>query len=110
MATYLKTDTTLTRQEGDTAEIVLVVPNIINMDDFTEIKFKATKKGSTIISKSLLAGTIIKSDQTITVNIFTNDTKGHAGNCEWELEISNETPTVHTIAGGPLIIKKEIID
>jgi len=112
MATYLKTDVEITRQEGDTADIVFVVedaPTGISLTGFTEIIFAAFHRGTEIFRKTLSGATLSVLSQTITIPLLVADTKGYAGDCDWELEISNSTPLVYTIAGGTLIIKKERI-
>lgn len=110
MATYLiGSEIHISRQEGDTADIVLVVPSVLDLSNFTEVKFQVKNATKTIISKSLTGTTISVSDQTITIPLLTTDTKSKPGVHRWELEISNDTPEVITIARGNFTIVKEII-
>lgn len=110
MATYIiSREIDLTRQEGDTADIVFVVPAALDMDLFTEVKFLAVKRGVDTIDKSVSGGTITVSDQTITIPLLAADTKSKSGEHKWELEVSNATPEIITIGKGTLTVTKELI-
>ncbi len=109
---YIAYDISITRQEGDTGSIVITVPDIISLADFTVIKFHVFRSGSTIISKELgdSSGTLNVAGQVITINLEPDDTKGYKGTNRWELEISgNPDNEVITIGKGDLIIIKERI-
>jgi len=113
MATYLYGSLiTITRQEGDTADLVFTVPDSLSMTPFTEVKFQLNKglTGSTMrwIKKLSLAEMTVAL-QVITIPLNAADTTGYSGNNNWELEVSNATPTIITIGKGTFVITKEII-
>lgn len=110
MATYIiSKEIDLTRQEGDTADIVFVVPATLDMGLFTEVKFLAVKRGVDTIDKSVSDGTITVDGQTITIPLLIADTKSKSGEHKWELEVSNDTPEIITIGKGLLTVTKELI-
>jgi hypothetical protein len=110
MATYLiGSETEIKRQEGDTGDIIITMPESLSMTPYTQTKFQVKNlSGTVIINKSVSAGTITVSGQTITIPLLTTDTKGYAGQYRWELEISNSTEVI-TVAKGVFIIVEEII-
>lgn len=111
MDTYLiEDDTALVRQEGDTADLEIEVPNILDMTLFDEVKFLAVRRGVNTIEKSLSSGTITVNGQIVHMLFNEEDTKGKAGEHRWEIEASNTTPRrVVTFARGELEIIKERI-
>lgn len=110
MPTYLiKKEKPITRQEGDTAEVVVVVPDVIDMGSY-EVQFKVTDSSRrAVFSKSSGAGTITVSGQTVTIPIAADDTKRKPGKHSWEMQITNNTPEVITIGRGPFVIVGEMI-
>lgn len=110
MATYLiKSEKSITRQEGDTADIVFVIPDIFDLSLY-KFDFRVYDANNrTLISKNTVAAGIIKNQQTITIPLLVTDTKGKSGKHGWELEISNDMPEVITIGKGPFIILSERI-
>jgi hypothetical protein len=113
MATYLiKAEKTITRQEGDTADIVLVVPVALDMDLYPDVIFWVVDtEGTKIMEKNSMDSdpAITVTDQTITIPITISDTTGHPGEFRWELQIGNDTPEVITIGRGDFIIVEQII-
>jgi hypothetical protein len=110
MATYLiKKEITITRQEGDSADIVIVVPNVIDMSLYdAQFQVRDTTLRRLIISKTSNAGISI-AGQTLTIPLATDDTKNKAGKHRWELQLSNNTPEIITIGRGTFIIVNELI-
>lgn len=107
MTTYLtKTNKALTRQEGDNASIVFIVPDILPLTGRTATFKAVDSRNRTTLSKTFGSGLSI-SGQQISITLLPDDTKGHAGSHRWELELS--TPQVITIARGSLTIIPEII-
>jgi hypothetical protein len=110
MSTYIiSSEIQLIRQEGDTSDIVFVVPDVLSLTTFTEIKFSVFRNSSVIIEKLLSDGSISVLSQTITIDLLPDDTKGYSGDYKWELEISNLTPTIITIGRGMFTLIAEQI-
>lgn len=110
MATFIiGSEINISRQEGDTADIVFTVPSILNLDLFTEVKFQVKNATKTIFSKSLTDNNLTVLSQTITIPLAVADTANKTGTHRWELEISNDTPEVITIAKGNFTIIKQSI-
>jgi hypothetical protein len=112
MNSYLATEITITRQAGDTGSIVFNVPVLIDLDTFTEVIFQVVKGGVTIIDKRLTdsVAELTVSGQTITIELWEDDTQGHRGTGRWECEISgNSADEIITIGKGDFVIVKEII-
>ena len=109
MPTYLiKKAINITRQEGDSADISFVVPEILNLALY-DAKFNVTTKlRNVILYKSSLDGTIAINGQTVTIPLLPDDTKHKTGNYLWELELSNENENI-TIGKGSFFIISEII-
>lgn len=110
MATYLiKKEYDITRQEGDTADVVIVVPDVIDMQNY-DVQFSVkSNMGVTIFDKKTADGTITVAGQTITIPLLATDTKDNPGKYRWELQISNNTPEVITIGRGVFLIVRELI-
>ena len=109
MATYLiKRELTITRQEGDTADVVIVAPDVLDMDLY-DVQFKVVDSSRRpVMNKTTAGGTITKDGQTITIPLLTADTKNKAGKHSWEMQITTETEVI-TIGRGPFIIISETI-
>lgn len=107
MATYIAgSDITITRQEGDTADLQIFVPSVIDISTF-DIHFSVFTYAGTLLFKKELTDWV-KDGQLITANITEGDTVAAAGNHRWELEISNPT-NIYTIGRGNFVIKKQLI-
>jgi hypothetical protein len=105
MPTFLvKQEKTIIRQEGDTADVVFNLPEIIDPSEY-EIKFSLfsnVAQGTILFSKT---DEIIVEGQQITVPILPADTLNKQGEKYWELSI--ETSEVkHTIGKGIFKIVK----
>ena len=110
MATFLiGSEININRQEGDTADIVFTMPTILDLSLFAEVKFQVKNATKSVFTKSLTDNTITVNGQTITIPLLVADTTNKAGTHRWELEISNDTPEVITIAKGNFTIIKQII-
>ena len=109
MATFLiKREITITRQEGDTADVVIVVPDVINMTNY-QARFSAKdSNGRTVFDKKSENAELTISGQTITVPLLIADTKRKAGKHRWELQITNENEVI-TIGRGVFVIVNELI-
>jgi hypothetical protein len=108
MTTYLiKAQITITRQEGDTADIVITVPALLSMTGY-EAQFKVyNTAGQAVLSKASPA-TITVDGQIITIPLLAADTKGKPGTHKWELQIA-KTGSVITIGKGQFVIVSELI-
>lgn len=102
MTTYLiRREKTLTRQEGDVADIVITVPAIISMTGRTA-KFQVRDKyNKVIITKSGNGLTV--NGQVITIPLLPADTEGKGEKNRWELEVINSSGPI-TIGKGPFFI------
>ena len=111
MATYLiKSEKTITRQEGDTpAPVVFVVPDSLNMSGY-HVKFEVRNASlRRIISKSTEDGSISVDGQVISIPLLESDTKGNPGTHRWEMQFFNNTPEIITTGRGPFLIINEYI-
>ena len=111
MAAYIITEKiTIRRQEGDyPANIIIIVPVLINMDIFTEVKFNVYNDDETLLfSRTLSGGHITVTDQTIDVTLEASNTLNKEGKYKWECEISR-TSEVITVGEGSFIIKNQLI-
>lgn len=109
---YIATEITITRQEGDTGSVVMIVPDAIDLSAFTVVKFCVFRSGVMIIDKELndSSGDLTVSDQTITVILNEEDTQGYKGTNYWECEISgNPNEEIITIGKGEFIVLRERI-
>jgi len=115
MDTFLiKTEKTITRQEGDTAGISILVPtppNGIDLDTYDATFVVVNSDGVEIIRKESFSSVpgITITDQTIDIPLYVDDTTTYAGEHRWELQLSNATPEVITIGRGDFIIIAQII-
>jgi 2-keto-4-pentenoate hydratase/2-oxohepta-3-ene-1,7-dioic acid hydratase in catechol pathway len=104
MATYLiANEIDITRQEGDTADIVFTVPETLSITGATAIFQVTDAKGNIIMTK-----TPTPVGQVITVPLAPTDTKGYYGSKLWELQIT-KSGSIYTIGKGNFIIVKERI-
>lgn len=109
MATYLiKKEYDITRQEGDTADVVIIVPDILDMQDYQAQFAVKSNMGETIFDKKTAEGTATKTGQTITVPIAPADTKGKPGKYRWELQVTKINEVI-TIGRGVFLIVRELI-
>lgn len=109
---YIATEIALTRQEGDTGSIVLIVPDVIDLSTFTVVKFCVFRSGVAFIYKELddSSGDLTVDGQTITVVLNEEDTQGYKGTNYWECEISgNPDEEIITIGKGEFIVLRERI-
>lgn len=105
MATYLiNSEKTITRQEGDDADIVITVPVAFSLTGATVIFQVEDAKGNIIFTK-----TPTPVGQVITITLDAVDTKGHYGNRRWELQVT-KSGKITTIGRGDFIIVREMID
>lgn len=115
MDTFLiKTEKIITRQEGDTAGISILVPSPPNGIDLTnyDVTFVVVNSdGTEIIRKDTISSVaeITIDNQTINIPLYIEDTTGYAGEHRWELQLNNSTPEVITIGRGDFIIVAQII-
>jgi len=109
MPTYLiEKEIPIRRQEGDTADIVFTVPEIINMANYScKLAVKSTSGTSLILKDSTDGGAAIQG-QVVSVQLGSNDTKRKAGTHRWELELYNNDEVI-TIGRGVFEIVAEMI-
>lgn len=105
MATYLiSSEKTITRQEGDDADIVMTIPAAFSMTGATVIFQVEDAKGNIIFTK-----TPTPVLQVITITIDAANTKGYSGNRRWELQVT-KGGKITTLGRGDFVIVKEMID
>lgn len=109
MATYLiKSEKTITRQEGDSADLGIIVPEALPLTAPVSAKFVVKDvTGRTLITKTS-PDAITISGQNITLAFQPSETKSKSGTHRWELEITTAGNT-YTIGRGNFIIMKELI-
>jgi uncharacterized protein YjbK len=107
MQSYIITaEIEIERQEGDTGSIVLTVPAVLDPSDYTITFSVKERKGTTIFTKTDTDW--IRASQQITCYLAAVDTKGYAGNHEWELQFTSSTEII-TVGRGCFKIIKEVI-
>ena len=108
MATILAAKLNLVRQEGDTADLVIEVPEAIDMTDAT-VKFGIYDDlGEVIVEKSSEEDEIELDGQIIMVPVLSEDTEGFAGTHNYELEITVQGAII-TILKGKIDVEKEYL-
>jgi len=108
MATFIiAQEVTITRQEGDLADLVLVVPDILPLTGRTA-KFRAEKiDGTAFIEKQ--SPDIVMLLQVITIPILPADTDGNSGKHRWELKVYDAQNNPITIGKGVLYVLKKMM-
>ena len=107
MQSYIITaEIEITRQEGDTGSIVMTVPAVLNPANYTITFTVKERKGTTIFTKGNTDW--IRASQQITCYLAAVDTKGYAGNHEWELQFTSLTEVI-TVGRGSFKIIREVI-
>ena len=109
MPTYLvKKEIAITRQEGDTADVVFTVPEVLDLSLYL-IRFHVMDNNRRFIFyKNTEVGTIQKDGQTITIPLSALDTKTKTGTHRWEMELFNQNENI-TIGKGSFVIIPELI-
>jgi hypothetical protein len=109
MATYnTARDISLRRQEGDSSDLTVIVPTLLDMKGAT-VRFQVKDiAGRLLIDKSTLQSTIFLEGQTIHLQFDPTDTKRRSGIHRWELEVTI-SGSIYTIARGSFEIVKELI-
>jgi len=104
MASYLITqEITITRQEGDTADIEFTVPDVLDITNATVI-FQIRNAKNTILYNAAP----VPVAQDITVPLLPATTKGYSGRHRWELQV-NISGAIITIGKGDFVILPEQI-
>lgn len=109
---YICSEIAIERQEGDTGSIIVTVPDILLLSDFTEVIFQCYKSGTLIMDKRLSYSDaqLIVSGQDIIINLKPEDTVGNKGVCKGEIQISGDKDgQVITVVKLLITILKEII-
>lgn len=106
MATYLiSREITITRQEGDAADVVVTVPATLSMTGKTA-RFQVRDSGNRVIINKEDEIAIV--GQGITILLDPEDTARHSGRHRWELEVRDANGPI-TIGRGDFIIVKQLI-
>jgi hypothetical protein len=109
MATYLvRAQKTITRHEGDIADISFIVPEILSLTGYGVRFHVKDSSGRSIMRKDTADGTITVAGQTANIALLPADTKGKAGTHKWEAELYNQSGPI-TIGYGPFVINAELI-
>jgi|GEM_PF-3965241 hypothetical protein len=96
----------ITRQAGDSFDIVITIPNTHPMIGAT-IKFAIALRNMVFVLKTLEDCTV--NGQELTINFQPADTTGKSGPFNWELEITSSNGLVNTLGRGPFYLIKELI-
>ena len=105
MATYLiSREISITRQEGDAADVVVTVPSTLSMTGKTA-RFQVRDSGNRVIINKEDEIAIV--GQGITILLAPEDTARHAGKHRWELEVSDANGPIK-IGGGDFSNVKQI--
>lgn len=108
MPTFIvRKETTITRQEGDVADVVFVVPKVLSMTGRTA-RFGVFNSAGTAIFEHETPDPITIASQTITVPLLPVDTTGHSGSHRWELEVNDDDGPI-TIGRGTFIITPQLL-
>ena len=104
MASYLiEQEETITRQEGDVADIEITVPDLLPMTA-KQVHFQVfDPNGRRIIDKPV--GSISIVGQVITIPLYPLDTLNHSGKNTWELKIYDQSGPVTCGKGMFQIVK-----
>lgn len=109
MPTYLvERAITITRQEGDLADVIFTIPDILNTTGY-DIRFSVKdNNGRNVIKKDTAENNITVQEQMVTILLFPADTKGKPGTHKWEAELYKADGPI-TIGYGAFVITPELI-
>lgn len=109
MVTYnTARDIPLRRQEGDSSDLTVVVPSLLDMNG-ASVRFQVRDiAGRLVMDKGTGDASATVEGQTIYIPFLPVDTKRRGGVHRWELEVTI-AGNVYTIARGPFDIVKELI-
>lgn len=113
MATYEKYKQDIIRHEGNLADIVIELTNIDISESDVSIQVRKIDN-SLVFSKSTLDSetssdiTISSDGTTITIILNPEDTKGHAGNHKYEIDVLDSEERPYLTIGGIFRIDAEI--
>jgi len=102
----IKNEIEIRRQEGDTGNITIIIPEQIDLDGMVPILHVVDRKLNTIFKKEDSDWSI--NDQTISCSLLPTDTRGKSGNHKWELQLQSLNEVI-TVGRGNFLIIKEII-
>jgi hypothetical protein len=109
MPTYLvKKEIAITRQEGDTADVVFTVPDVLDLALYNVRYHVLDNNRRYVFHKDTGEGTIQKDGQVITIPLLSEDTKEKTGTHRWEMELHNADEVI-TIGKGIFVIIPELI-
>ena len=107
MPTYLiKSEITITRQEGDVADVTITVPSVLDMTNRTPRFQVRDAAGKRLIDKTV--PDVVVTEQVIFVPLLPADTAGKPGKHRWELEVTDTNGPV-TIGRGDFNVVKQLI-
>mgnify|MGYP006268563201 CR=1 FL=1 len=109
-AYIIKSEATITRQEGDTSEIKFIIPNVFPLyGEVFELIFAVySRSGTRQFIKTTLNGDFVIDAQTATTYLQVDNTKGIWGTYRWELQY-RDAGSITTIGKGNFEILKELI-
>jgi hypothetical protein len=107
MPSYIiKKEILITRQAGDSFDIVITIPSTHPMAGAT-IKFAIALRNMVFVLKTL--EDCVVNGQELTILFQPADTRGKSGPYNWELEHTSSTGFVSTLGKGPFHAIKELI-
>ena len=98
----------LRRQEGDSSDLKVIVPTLLDMTGATARFQVKDSAGRLLIDKSTLQSTVSLEGQTIYMRFAPADSNRRAGVYRWELVVTI-AGNIYTIARGSFEIIKELI-
>lgn len=108
-AYIIKSEATITRQEGDNSEIKFIIPSLFPLSGGFVLKFAVySRSGTKQFEKTTTNGDFVIDGQNATTYLEPNDTKGIWGTYRWELQYT-ESDEITTIGKGNFDILKELI-
>ena len=97
----------ITRQAGDSSEIVFTIPSTHPMQPGVILKFGIAVGDRVFLIKNIADMTV--DGQQVTVPLHKTDLKGRAGTFRWELVYTSVVDLDTTLGNGDFIILKELL-
>lgn len=106
MTTYrIGKELTITRQEGDVADVVITVPDVLPMAGRTAVFGVFDRAGRQVFSKDV---DIVVVGQVLSIPLLPLDTQRRSGELCWELEVTDSAGPI-TIGRGKFIVEPTLI-
>jgi hypothetical protein len=97
----------ITRQEGDTATLRFIVPEVVSLVG-RNIRLEVRTRAKELVFRKQGADWTV-AGQNISANMLATDTRGYSGKHRWELQVNIAQTEVITIGRGNFTIEPELI-